>query len=362
MTSSASSSVAVQTSKPPPDALTRFTYTQYHMGVDARLVVYAPDLKTAEQACTAAFARIAALDSIMSDYMRDSELNRLCGKAGGPPVRVSADLFRVLQRAQEVARRSGGAFDVTAGPLIALWRQARKTAALPDPAEIKRARRLVGWQKMKLDERARTVRLTMPGMKLDLGGIAKGYADDEAQRVLKQNGITRALVEMGGDIVVSGSPPGRDGWTIRVPNAGDKKGPADLRFANRAVSTSGDTEQFAVIGGQRYSHVVDPRTGKALTNRVQVTVIARDGLTSDPLSTALTVVGEKDRKRLLRAYPGTKAYVRVLPTSAERVPRLPRIWYRQPEAVEIPDELAVMRRLVLEKVGDEAAAVIVKRL
>jgi thiamine biosynthesis lipoprotein len=289
------------------------------MGVDARLVVYAPDRATAEAACAAAFARIAALDSIMSDYRRDSELTRLCARAGGSPTRVSPDLFHVLRRAQEVARNSRGAFDVTAGPLIALWRTARKTGVLPDPAELGRARRLVGWQKLRLDERARTVRLTVRGMKLDLGGIAKGYAADGASRVLKEHGITRALVELGGDIVVSGPPPagyppkaGGDGWTIRVPNAADHRGPADLRFAHRAISTSGDTEQFAVIGGRRYSHVVDPRTGQALTNRVQVTLTAPDGLTADPLSTALCVLGGEDRTRLLKAYPGTTAYVRVL--------------------------------------------------
>jgi thiamine biosynthesis lipoprotein len=297
---------------PPADALNRFTYTEYHMGVDARLVVYAPDQQTAEDACTAAFARIAALDSMMSDYRRDSELIRLCARAGGPPVRVSPDLFLVLRRAQEVARESGGAFDVTVGPLIALWRKARKTAILSDPAALKRARRLVGWQKLRLDEGARTVRLTVRGMKLDLGGIAKGYAADEAQRVLKQHGITRALVQMGGDIVVSGPPPGTDGWTIRVPNASNDREPADLRFADRAISTSGDTEQFAMIGGRRYSHVVDPRTGVALTNRVQVTLTAPDGLTSDPLSTALCVLGGEHGGNLIHAYPGTKAYVRVL--------------------------------------------------
>jgi thiamine biosynthesis lipoprotein len=296
----------------PPGALTRFTYTEYHMGVDARLVVYAPNQPAAEDACAAAFVRIAALDSMMSDYRVDSELTRLSAHAGGPPVRVSPELFGVLRRAQEVARYSNGAFDVTVGPLVALWRRARKTGALPDPVAIERARRRVGWQKLRLDERARTVRLTVSGMKLDLGGIAKGYADDEAQRVLRRHGITRALVEMGGDIVVSGPPPGTDGWTIRVPNAGDDHGPVDLPFAHRAISTSGDTEQFVVVGGRRYSHVVDPRTGQALTNRVQITVAAPDGLTSDPLSTALILLGAEDRRKLLSDYPGAKAYVRVL--------------------------------------------------
>ena len=281
------------------------------MGVDARLVLYAPSQAVAEKAGLAAFNRIAALDTCMSDYRKDSELNLLCAKAGGPPVHVSADLFRVLRRAQEISARTKGAFDVTVAPLVALWRKARKTGILPDPDDIAKARKLVGWQKMRLDPVARTVELTVPGMRLDLGGIAKGYADDEAQRVLKRNGIKSALIEMGGDIVVTNAPPGTDGWTIRVPNAGDDHGPVDLKFVNQAISTSGDTEQFVVIGGVQYSHVVDPRTGQALTNRVQATIVARDGLTSDPLSTVLTLLDEKERVELLKRYRGTKSYIRV---------------------------------------------------
>ncbi len=296
-----------------PQGLTRFTYTEYHMGIDARLVVYARNQADAEKACIAAFARIAELDSIMSDYRRDSELMRLCEKFGGPPIRVSTDLFVVLLRAQVVSRQSGGAFDITVGPLVALWRKARKSGVLPDPAEIERARKLVGWRKVKVDEHFRTVRLTTSGMKLDLGGIAKGYAGDEAQKVLRKHGITRALVEMGGDIVVSGPPPETEGWTIRAPNAGTDQTQADLRVKECAISTSGDTEQFVVIGGKRYSHIVDPRTGWALTNRVQVTLIAPNGLTSDPLTKAVIMLCEKERNKLLRAYPGVKAYVRVLP-------------------------------------------------
>lgn len=297
---------------PQADPLLRFTYTQVHMGIDARLTVYARSKEAAEEACSKAFERIAELDSIMSDYRRDSELNRLADAAGGPPVTVSPDLFKVLQRAEETARRSNGAFDITASPVIRLWRQARKTGELPNPTELEAARSLVGWQKIKLDGRRRTAKLETPGMRLDLGGIAKGYAGDEAQKVLKKHGITRAMVEMGGDIVVSGPPPGAKGWTIRVPNAGEDRGPVDLPFSNTAISTSGDTEQFTIIDGVQYSHVVDPRTGQALTNRIQATIVARDGLTSDPLSTVLTILSEEERARLLRHYPRTKVYIRSL--------------------------------------------------
>jgi thiamine biosynthesis lipoprotein len=290
--------------------LTRFAYTEYHMGVDVRIVVYAPNQAAAERACEAAFNRFAELDTIMSDYRADSELMRLCARAGGPPVPVSRDLFTALQRSQEVAERSDGAFDVTCGPLVALWRKARKTHALPAPEEIAQARSLVGWKKLQLDPRRRTARLLVPGMKLDLGGIGKGYADDCAQKVLKQHGITRALVEAGGDIVVSGPPPGQDGWKIQVSNARAASEAPVLLFANAAISTSGDTEQFVEIGGRRYSHILDPHTGQALTDRIQVTIVARDGLTSDSLSTAVSVLGPEKGQTLVSTYRGTKAYIR----------------------------------------------------
>lgn len=277
------------------------------MGVDARLVVYAPDLKTAEDACTAAFERIAELDSILSDYRRDSELNRLSDRSGGAPVRVSSDLFRVMERAIEVSRRSDGAFDVTVGPSVRLWREARKTRVLPTLRQIEEARRRVGWKFVRLDHKKQTVQLLKKGMQLDMGGIAKGYAGDEAQKALRKFGVTSALIEMGGDIVVSGPPPGTDGWKVRTPNAGE-----DLTVVNQAISSSGDTEQFAIIGGKQYSHVIDPRTGWALTNRVQVTIIAPDGLTTDPLSTALTILSPAGRAKLLKHYPGAKTFARSL--------------------------------------------------
>lgn len=299
-------------------ALERFEYTEYHMGVDVRIVVYAPNRAAAESSCADAFETFAALDTIMSDYRPNSEIMRLCATAAGPPVTVSKDLFTVLQRAQEVARRSDGAFDVTCGPLITLWRKARKTHILPAAAEIAQAQAVVGWRKLRLNVTRRTAQLRVRGLKLDLGGIAKGYADDRAQETLKRHGITRALVEAGGDIVVSGPPPGAKGWRIRVANAGPGlnagavTGAATLLFAHCAVSTSGDTEQSVEIGGRRYSHIVDPRTGQALTDRIQVTIVARDGITSDSLSTAVSVLGSERGRTLVKSYPGARCYIRFL--------------------------------------------------
>jgi thiamine biosynthesis lipoprotein len=294
------------------ESLSRFTFTEYHMGVDARITVYAKDRTTAETACVAGFEKMAALDTIMSDYRKNSELMRLCAKAGGPPVTVSRDLFDVLVCAKQISSQSDGLFDVTIGPLIKLWRAARKTKVLPTPNQLREARKLVGWRHVHLDPRTRSVRLDLSGTKLDLGAIGKGYADGEVQKVLKSFGVDRALVEMGGDIVVTGPPPDRTGWTIEVPNSVNPKS-RFLTLANSAISTSGDTFQFVVIGGKKYSHVVNPHTGMALTKGVQATVVAPIGTETDGLSTALTLLSPRGRKRLLSHYPHARAFVRSLP-------------------------------------------------
>ncbi len=283
------------------------------MGVDVRIVVYSRDKDQAERACAAAFERFAELDSIMSDYRVDSELTRLCSKSGGRPESVSKDLFIVLQRAQEVAERSQGAFDVTCGPLISLWRTCRKTGVLPSEEAISQAKTLVGWRNMVLDSQHRTVFLLKSGMRLDLGGIGKGYADDCAMSVLKKHGIRSALIEAGGDIVVSAPPPDQSGWNIKLANAVTPGQSPDLSLADCAISTSGDTEQSVTIGGKRFSHIIDPRTGQALTDRIQVTIIARNALTSDSLSTAVSVLGKVQGEKLVQTYSRTSSFIRLIP-------------------------------------------------
>lgn len=293
------------------------------MGIDARMVVYASDKSTAERACAAAYSRIAQLEDVMSDYRPSSELMRLCASAHARPIKVSRDLFQVLRRSLQVSRESGGAFDVTVGPLVALWRSARKTGRLPERAEIETALQRTGWQKIVLDDRNRTVRLLSEGMRLDLGGIGKGYAADCAQQELKRNGVVSALVQLGGDIVVSAPPPGKDGWSVRVLNAGGDGRHQQMALKNCAISTSGDTEQFVVIEGKRYSHIVDPRTGWALTNRVQVSLIAPNGFTSDPLTKALCILSGAEGDRLLSRYKDVQAFRRVLHLEQETTPPPP---------------------------------------
>jgi thiamine biosynthesis lipoprotein len=290
--------------------LSRFEFSQVHMGVTVRIVAYAADEPAAARACAAAFRRFAEIDEIASDYRPASELMRLCDRAGGPPVPVSAELFHLLERSQDLARRSRGAFDVTVGPYVALWREARRSGRLPSAPELARARECVGWTKMRLDRSRRTVQLLVPRMRLDLGGIAKGHAADRAQSVLREHGITRALIEAGGEIVVSDSPPGRRGWQVDTADVAAGSEPRSWTLTRAAVSTSGDTVQFVEIGGRRYSHIIDPRTGLGLTSRVAATVIARDGITADSLSTAVSVLGAEEGTRLVRTVRGATVFVR----------------------------------------------------
>lgn len=292
------------------EPLERYEYKQPHMGTEFTLVLYTSDEATARRASERAFARVEDLNGILSDYDPESELMRLCARAGGPAVEVSEDLFRVLERAQDLSARSGGAFDCTIGPVGRLWRRARRTRQVPDAADLAAALRHVGHQKIRLDATARTVELLEPGMKLDLGGIAKGYAADEAAKVLKAQGVAHALVAAAGDIVCLEPPPGQEYWTVDVAALGGgagKHAAARLRLARRAVSTSGGAEQFVDIDGVRYSHIVDPRTGLGVTRRSSATVIADDGTTADSLATALSVMGAERGMPLVEATPGAAA-------------------------------------------------------
>jgi thiamine biosynthesis lipoprotein len=275
-------------------ALSRHTFSEPHMGTFFRIIVWAKDEETARKASKGAFARVSELNGIMSDYLSTSELMRLCAKAGGEPVKVSGELFFVLSHAQKVARESDGAFDVTVGPVVRLWRRARRTGQMPDAKKIAAARALVGYKNVMLDEKTQTVKLLKPGMQLDLGGIAKGYAADEALKVLAKHGLTRALVAAGGDIAVHDPPPGKPGWRIEIAavDAG-KEGKRYLELANAAVSTSGDAEQWVEFDGKRYSHIVDPRTGIGLVGRMSATVVAPNGITSDSLTKVVAVLGPK---------------------------------------------------------------------
>jgi FAD:protein FMN transferase len=295
----------------PTKPLERFEFSHPAMGTLITITLYAPDPTQAKSGAAAAFQRIDTLEDIMSDYEADSELMRLCDQPFGTPVPVSAELFDVLQRGQKISQLSDGAFDVTVGPYIRLWRFARKRKVLPTTAEIEAARAAVGWQKLRLDARQRTVTLLVPNMRLDLGSIGKGYAADAALRVLKGRGIDRALVAASGDIAIGNPPPGQRGWKVGIAAFGRAANSplCTLLLHNAGISTSGDTEQFIEINGTHYSHIVNPATGLGLTNRIQATVIGPDATTTDCLDTTVSLLGVKRGLALIEAWPHLAALV-----------------------------------------------------
>lgn len=279
---------------PATDELVRYEFDQIRMGTSFKISLYANDESVAKQAATAAYARIKQLDRIMSDYDPDSELRQLCAQAGsGREVPVSPDLQLVLAHSMMLSQRTNGAFDITVGPLVKLWRRARRKKQLPTQQALTAARSITGFALVHLEPVSSTVKLDRPGMQLDLGGIAKGYAADEALSVLKKHGISRALIDAGGDIVVGDPPPGKAGWRIGIAPLTKKDAPPSriVTLKNSGIATSGDAWRFIEFDGVRYSHIIDPATGYGLTQRSSVTVIAPNGITSDSLASAVSVLG-----------------------------------------------------------------------
>jgi thiamine biosynthesis lipoprotein len=300
--------VAEQASAP-AQRLARFEFQETHMASPFKIVLYSNDEAAARRASRAAYERIAWLNKILSDYDPESELSRLAQAAGKPAVPVSADLFDVLLRSKAIYERSLGAFDVTIAPVGRLWRRARRDRKLPDPARLAEALRPVGSDKMLLDRGARTVELKTPGMKLDVGGIAKGYAAQAALDVLRKAGIRRALVGGAGDIVVGDAPPDARGWKIAIAplEPGQTSPERILNLVNAAVSTAGDAERYVMIDGHRYSHIINPLTGRAVEDRASVTVVAADGATADALETTVFVLGPERGLKLVDETPGAAA-------------------------------------------------------
>lgn len=284
------------------------------MGTIVDVTLYAPDKAVANDSAKAAYARIEELNRILSDYNPDSEVMRLCRKAGtGEVIAVSPELFEVLAKSVEFAKESDGAFDVTIGPVVKLWRTARRQKKLPSEQELTAARSLVGWRHIRLDPATRSVELTKPGMLLDFGGIAKGYIADQARAVLAKQGVTRCLVSVAGDIAAGDAPPGRDSWRIGIAplESADGEPSRYLRLVDCSVSTAGDAFQFVEIDGVRYSHIVDPATGLGLTRRISVTVVSTQGVMADGLDTAASILGPERGLKLIQQTKGAVGLITI---------------------------------------------------
>lgn len=294
--------------------LERYVFQSYHMGTQFNIVLYdeAGKDSTTKKAAEDAFARVEELNQIMSDYEEDSELNRLSRTSGsGEAVNVSDDLFAVLKESIRMAELSDGLFDITIGPMSRFWRVVRMSPdpQLPTDDELADFEEQVGYEHIKLNEEDQTVELLKPNMQLDLGGIAKGYAAEEALKVLNRFGIERALIDAGGDVTLGDPPPGRDSWNVAVPKNWEEGETnfVTLNTANRTVTTSGDLFQFVEIDGKRYSHILNPMTGLGATNQIQASVIAKQGMEADALSSILTLMSPEEGIALINGMDQTEA-------------------------------------------------------
>lgn len=269
---------------------TRFAVTCYH--TDEALV---------RKAIAAAFAEADRINGVASDYIADSELLLLSKQPVGQATRVSPLLFRLVKEARDYAEKTDGLFDPTLGPLTKLWRESRRRQALPTPEVLAKAKAACGWKHLILDEKESTIAFAVPGMRLDLGGIAKGQAANAMLAVLVKHGIPRSSVTAGGDVRLGDPPPGEEGWKVGVRTSDKNQNSDTLLLSKCAVSTSGDLQQFVEIDGVRYAHIIDPATGLGLTRHVAATVISPNSAMSDALATACCIADAEKAENIAEA-------------------------------------------------------------
>lgn len=277
------------------------------MGTAISVLACAEGRAAGEAAIDAVMAQMHHIDASMSPYKADSELSRVNREAAQRPVAVSAELFGLLQRAVEFSRLSDGAFDITYAAAGHLYDYRRGIA--PSDDELAQARAAIGYRYLQLDPATRSVRFARPGMRIDLGGFAKGHAVECGAAILRRFGIGHGIVTAGGDSRLLGDRCGRP-WTIGVRDPRQAgRVVAVLPLEDAAVSTSGDYERYFEAGGVRHHHLIDPRSGRSPSAVRNVTIVAADGLTSEALSKTVFVLGVEAGLRLVERQPGVDAVV-----------------------------------------------------
>lgn len=280
------------------------TFERGLMGTRFAITCHHPDAAKAKTAADAAFEAAEEINRVASDYIADSELLSLSKHPAGEAVSVSPLLFKLLSEARELAEKTSGFFDPTLGPLTRLWRESRRRKVLQEAGILSKALASTGWKNLLLDPDKSTVTLARPGMRLDLGGIAKGQAADAMLAVMTAHGIPISCVTAGGDIRVGDAPPGTNGWNVGVRPGKEQSG--KLLLKNAAVSTSGDLHQSIEIDGIRYSHIIDPATGLGLTRHIAATIIAPNATITDALATACCVAPADKAKKMALSIGATE--------------------------------------------------------
>ncbi|HEY7516006.1 MAG TPA: FAD:protein FMN transferase [Vicinamibacteria bacterium] len=279
------------------------------MGCAYAIAAYGADATALARSAEAALDEVDRIDRLMSHYKPESPLSRLNREAARGPVAVDPELFDFLAEAERYGRESNGAFDVTVGPVMKAWGFFRGEGRVPDEKELRELRRRVGFRHVILDPRRRTIRFDRPGVELDLGGIAKGYAVDRAVDVLRNRGVAAALVSAGGSTLYGlGAPPERDAWEVSLQDPLDAGRVAlTVPLRDRALSVAGSTEKSFEMGGVSYSHIMDPRTCRPVRGVLTVAVLAASGTEGDALDDALFVEGLDGARAHVESLADTEA-------------------------------------------------------
>ena len=293
--------------------LKRFEVHSYEMGSDFRLIFYASNDSIAEAAVHESWNEVRRLNQIFSDYSMDSEISLLSQESLPHEwLPVSDDLFIVLKQAGQISRQSNGLFDVTMGPLTKLWRAIRQAPEpkLPSDSVVQKLNQRVGYGSVHLKE-PNQIQLTRSNIEFDFGGIAKGYAAERILYLLSTYGIERAMINAGGDVTVGDPPPGRTHWEVVVPWIG-KEGTSDVqkfKLKNVTIATSGSVHRSILIDGERYSHIIDPRTGIGSKKQIQATVISSAGMLADAYATVLTILNPREGICMIESLPNLEAFI-----------------------------------------------------
>ena len=284
-----------------PDPDHKLEYHGSAMGTTISVYLWTDDEARAAKAAEAVFAEMRRIDQVMTTWKPDSEVSRINSAAGDKPVVVSDETFAVIERAQDVAKRTNGIFDITVGAFKGLWKfDQDMDGSLPDPADVKSRLAVVGFRNIVLDKAKRSVFLRRKGMSITLGGIAKGYAVDKCVALLHKLDFTNFMVQAGGDMYIAGKK-GATPWVVGIR---DPRGATGATFAStpiedRSFSTSGDYERGFVKDGVRYHHILDPRTGQPARASRSVTVRAKDAFTADAWSKVMFILGWEQSIKLI---------------------------------------------------------------
>jgi thiamine biosynthesis lipoprotein len=290
--------------RPSASETRRYEDSRVSMACVYTIVAYGADTAPIQQAMNAALDEVDRIDRLMSNYKKESELSRVNREAAKAPVKIDAELFDFLAECLRYGRESNGAFDITVGPLMKAWGFFRGEGRMPSDAELAEARNHIGYQHVLLNQKDGTIFFDIPGIELDLGGIAKGYAVDRAVAVLKRYAVTAALVSAGGSTIYGvGAPPGKTAWEVEVQDPMDRNKTAlGVQLKDQALSVSGSYEKFFELGGVRYSHIMDPRTGRPVQGMLSVAVITGDGTSGDALDNVFYVLGVRQSAARLRKF------------------------------------------------------------